>query len=228
MASAHERNRTLDVEVAIYSDLICPWCFIGKRRIEQVLRTPVGEGVTIRWLPFQLYPNIPPGGVDRQQVLEARYGADADATRIPTRIRDEAADVGLEFDFGAMRKTPNTLDGHRLLELFSGPRQSALMEVLFSYYFQQGADVGDHSVLLDAVAEAGLDVEAAREVLGGDAFREAVLESIRTAYDTGVTGVPSYLLAGRFTIPGAQPPEVLSRFIERARLRLGEDNNDSV
>jgi len=216
------------VEVAIYSDLVCPWCFIGKRRIEQVLRTPVGEGVTIRWLPFQLYPNLPLGGLDRQQVLEARYGADADATRIPRRIRDEAADVGLEFDFGAMRKTPNTLDGHRLLERFVGPNQSDLMEVLFSYYFQQGADVGDHGVLLDAVAEAGLDVEAAREVLGGDAFRDAVLESIRAAYDTGVTGVPSYLLAGRFTIPGAQPPEVLSRFIERARLRLSEDNNDSV
>ena len=82
--------------------------------------------------------------------------------------------------------------------------------------------------MLDAVAEAGLDVESAREVLGGDAFRDAVLENIRAAYDTGVTGVPSYLLAGRFTIPGAQPPEVLSRFIERARLRFSEDNNDSV
>ena len=212
------------MEIAIYSDLICPWCFIGKRRIEQVLRTPVGEGVSLRWLPFQLYPNVPPGGVDRQQVLEARYGADADATRIPTRIRDEAADVGLEFDFGAMRKTPNTLDGHRLVELFLGPGQNDLVEVLFSYHFQQGADVGDHDVLLDAVAEAGLDVEAAREVLEGDALRDGVLEHIRMAYDTGVTGVPSYLLAGRFTIPGAQPPDVLGKFIERARMRLSEES----
>jgi predicted DsbA family dithiol-disulfide isomerase len=222
MASAHEGDATLTVEISIYSDLICPWCFIGKRRIEQVLRTPVGEGITLRWLPFQLYPNVPPGGLDRQQVLEARYGDNADATRIPTRIRDEAADAGLEFDFGAMRKTPNTLDGHRLVERFAGPGQSELVEVLFSYHFQQGADVGDHDVLLEAVAQAGLDVEVAREVLGGDAQREAVLEHIRMAYDAGVTGVPSYLLAGRFTIPGAQPADVLSKFIERARLRLSE------
>lgn len=211
------------MEIAIYSDLVCPWCFIGKRRIEQVLRTPVGEGISLRWLPFQLYPNIPPGGLDRQQVLEARYGADADATRVPSRIRDEAAEVGLEFDFGAMRKTPNTLDGHRLVERFVGPGQSDLVEVLFRYYFQDGADVGDHDVLLEAVAQAGLDVDAAREVLESDALRDAVLEQIRTAYDTGVTGVPSYLLAGRFSIPGAQPADVLSKFIERARLRLSEE-----
>jgi len=212
------------VEIAIYSDLVCPWCFIGKRRIEEVLRTPVGEGISLRWLPFQLYPNIPPGGLDRQQVLEARYGADADATRVPSRIRDEAAEVGLEFDFGAMRKTPNTLDGHRLVERFVGPGQSGLVEVLFRYYFQEGADVGDHDVLLEAVARAGLDVDAAREVLESDALRDAVLEQIRTAYDTGVTGVPSYLLAGRFSIPGAQPADVLSKFIERVRLRLGEES----
>ena len=210
------------MEIAIYSDLVCPWCFIGKRRIEEVLRTPVGEGITLRWRPFQLYPNIPPGGLDRQQVLEARYGADADPTRIPTRIRDEAADVGLEFDFGAMRMTPNTLDGHRLVELFLGPRQSELVEVLFRYYFQEGADVGDHDVLLEAVAEADLDVDAARAVLDSDALRDAVLEQIRTAYDTGVTGVPSYLLADRFTIPGAQPADVLSKLIERVRSRLSE------
>lgn len=212
------------MEIAIYSDLVCPWCFIGKRRIEQVLRTPVGEGISLRWLPFQLYPNIPPGGLDRQQVLEARYGPDADATRVPSRIRDEAAEVGLEFDFGAMRKTPNTLDGHRLVERFVGPGQSDLVEVLFRYYFQEGADVGDHDVLLEAVAQAGLDVDAAREVLESDALRDAVLDQIRTAYDTGVTGVPSYLLAGRFSIPGAQPADVLSKFIERVRLRLGEES----
>jgi predicted DsbA family dithiol-disulfide isomerase len=212
------------VEIAIYSDLVCPWCFIGKRRIEEVLRTPVGAGITLRWRPFQLYPNVPPGGLDRQQALEARYGANADATRVPARIRDEAAEVGLEFDFGAMRKMPNTLDGHRLVERFVGPGQNDLVEVLFRYYFQEGADVGDHAVLLDAVAEAGLDVDAAREVLDSDALRDVVLEQIRTAYDTGVTGVPSYLLAGRFTIPGAQSSDVLSKLIERVRSRLSEQS----
>lgn len=212
------------MEIAIYSDLVCPWCFIGKRRLEQVLGTPVGEGITLSWRPFQLYPNVPAGGLDRQQMLEARYGADADAARVPERIRSEAADVGLEFDFGAMGKMPNTLDGHRLVERFAGPGQHDLVEVLFSYYFQKGLDVGDHAVLLEAVAEAGLDVDAAREVLDGDALRDDVLEQIRTAYDGNVTGVPCYLLAGRFMIPGAQTADVLSKFIERVRLRLSEES----
>jgi predicted DsbA family dithiol-disulfide isomerase len=208
------------VEISIYSDLICPWCFIGKRRLEQVLKTPVGEGVTLRWLPFQLYPNVPSGGVDRQQMLEARYGERADASRIPERIRVEAEDVGLTFDFGAIRTTPNTLDGHRLLEHFQGPAQTELMEVLFRGYFQRGQDVGAHDVLLDAVAEAGLDRAEAQDVLASGAHAEAVLDAIRVAYDNGVTGVPSYLLAGRFTIPGAQSADVLGKFIERARERL--------
>jgi predicted DsbA family dithiol-disulfide isomerase len=208
------------VDIAIYSDLVCPWCFIGKRRLEQVLITPVGDGVTLSWKPFQLYPKMPPGGMDRVEVLKARYGDSADLARVPERIRSEAAEVGLEFDFGAMRTMPNTLDGHRLVERFAGPQQSDLVEVLFRYYFQEGRDVGDHAVLLKAVEEAGLDVAAARAVLAGDALRDEVDSQIRDAYDNGVTGVPSYLLAGRFTIPGAQPPEVLSRFIERARTRL--------
>ncbi len=208
------------MEVAIYSDLVCPWCFIGKRRLEQVLRTPVGEGVTLRWLPFQLYPNIPAGGMDRQQLLEARYGDQADASRIPERIRSEAADVGLELDFAAIRTMPNTLDGHRLVEHFRGPGQSRLMETLFQCYFQRGRDVGDHEVLVEAVAESGLDAGVARDVLDSDAHRAEVLEQIRAAYDNGVTGVPSYMLAGRFTIPGAQSADVLARFMERARERL--------
>lgn len=210
------------MEVAVYSDLVCPWCYIGKRRLEQVLATPVGEGITVRWLPYQLYPNLPAEGIPRQRLLSARYGADADASQVPERIRAEAAEVGLEFDFAAIPRVPNTLNGHRLVERFHGAGQGALMEILFRYYFQEGRDLGDPDVLVDAVGAAGLNVATARRLLESDELEDAVRAEIRSARDNGISGVPSYLLAGRFTIPGAQPPEVLARLIERARERLAE------
>ncbi len=212
------------MQIEIFSDVVCPWCYIGKRRLDAVLATEAGAGVQVTWRPFQLYPQLPEEGVDRQVFLEARFGAGADAGRLFQRVRQEAAAAGLDLDFSAIRVAPNTFRAHRLLSWaeFSG-RQHELAEVLFSYYFRQGRDVGDPAELARAAADAGLDAGAAADMLAGEDEVDKVRSELALGQAAGVTGVPFFVLGGRFAIPGAQPPEVMSQLISRARERLQAD-----
>ena len=206
------------MEIEIFSDVVCPWCYIGKKRLDAVMDTPVGEGVTLRWRPYQLYPNLPPDGMDRARYLEARYGADADRGRVPERIEAEAGEVGLKLDFSAIEKMPNTFQAHRLLELAAAHGvQHELAELLFDYYFCSGRDVGDLDVLVEAAETLGLERDPVRDYLGGTEGVDAVRKQLQRAVDVGVSGVPCYLLAGRFALPGAQAPEVMAQFITRAK-----------
>ena len=206
------------MEIEIFSDVVCPWCYIGKKRLDAVLGTPAGEGVTLRWRPYQLYPNMPAEGMDRARYLEARYGADADRGRVPERIEAEAGEVGLKLDFSAIETMPNTFQAHRLLELGANHGvQHDLAEVLFDYYFCSGRDVGDADVLAEAAETVGLDGALAGEYLSGTAGVDAVREQLQRAVEVGVSGVPCYLLGGRFALPGAQTPEVMAQFIARAK-----------
>jgi predicted DsbA family dithiol-disulfide isomerase len=106
------------LSIEIFSDVICPWCFIGKRRLDNALTATVGEGVSLRWRPYMLYPNIPPSGWDRLEFLQRRYGANADKARIPERLQQEADDVGIELRYDLIQRTPNTLMAHRLIDWF--------------------------------------------------------------------------------------------------------------
>ena len=206
------------MEIEIFSDVVCPWCYIGKKRLDAVMDTPVGEGVTLRWRPYQLYPNLPPDGMDRARYLEARYGADADRGRVPERIEAEAGEVGLKLDFSAIEKMPNTFQAHRLLELAAAHGvQHELAELLFDYYFCSGRDVGDPDVLVEAAETLGLERDPVRDYLAGTEGVDAVRKQLQRAVDVGVSGVPCYLLAGRFALPGAQAPEVMAQFITRAK-----------
>ncbi len=206
------------MEIEIFSDVVCPWCYIGKKRLDAVLGTPAGEGVTLRWRPYQLYPNMPAEGMDRVRYLEARYGADADRGRVPERIEAEAGEVGLKLDFSAIESMPNTFQAHRLLELAATHGvQHDLAEVLFDYYFCSGRDVGDPDVLAEAAETVGLEGALVRDYLSGTAGVDAVREQLQRAVDVGVSGVPCYLLGGRFALPGAQTPEVMAQFIARAK-----------
>ena len=209
------------MEIEIFSDVVCPWCYIGKKRLDMVLRSSVGEGVDVRWRPYQLYPRMPVEGLDRAVFLEASYGNRADRGKIPERIRIEAEDVGLDLDFGAIEKMPNTFQAHRLLSYAETTgTQHELAEVLFEYYFCQGKDVGDVEVLVDAGESVGMEASRVRTYLASEADIELLREQFARATDVGVSGVPYYLLAGRFGIPGAQTPDVIGQFIERAKERL--------
>jgi predicted DsbA family dithiol-disulfide isomerase len=212
------------MEIEVFSDLICPWCFIGKRRLDRALAGPEGEGVSVRWRPFQLYPDLPLEGVDRAAFYKARFGPDADSRKIGERIGGEAQDAGIALDFARIAKVPNTLAGHRLVSFFDDDaRQHALMDALFTAYFCEGRDLGDVDVLAEIAANQGEDRDAMRTRLLGDESAKSIRTQVQGAYNAGLSGVPCFVLAGRFAIPGAQPVETMARFIARAKERLAEE-----
>jgi predicted DsbA family dithiol-disulfide isomerase len=209
----------LDIE--IFSDVICPWCFIGKHRLDSVLATSVGEGVRVRWRPYQLYPQIPAQGVDRGEYLERRYGPNADRGRMPPRIAEEAAVEGIELRYDLIERTPNTMLAHRLMELaWENGCQHELAEALFQAYFCQGRDVGDAATLLAIAVETGMDGDAVSEFLAGDAGLAEVRAQLERAVDVGVSGVPGYYLANGFLLPGAQSADTMGQIISRVKTRL--------
>ena len=209
------------LQIEIFSDVVCPWCFIGKRRLDEVLASPVGDGVAVEWRPYQLYPSIGLQGMDRVQYLQRRYGDQADPGKVPSRIADEAASLGLELRYDRIRRMPNTLMAHRLLDHAQQfGAQHALAEKLFQAYFCDGKDVGDLETLVKLAQEVGLAAQQSRDYLKSDAGTEFVQEQLARAPEVGVTGVPGYLLAGTYLLPGAQTSEVMAQIITRAKQRL--------
>ncbi|MEQ8861057.1 MAG: DsbA family oxidoreductase [Pseudomonadales bacterium] len=212
------------MHIEVFSDVVCPWCFIGKRRLDAVLAGAAGEGVSVSWRPYQLYPQMPEQGMDREAFMRARFGDEVDAGQIYQRVLTEARSEGLDLHFDRIRTAPNTFRAHRLLSWAErSGRQHELAEVLFRFYFQDGRDVGDPAELAAAAEQAGLDAVAAAEMLAGHDEEDKVRSELSLAQAVGVTGVPFFVLAGRFAIPGAQPRETMSQLISRARERLAEE-----
>jgi predicted DsbA family dithiol-disulfide isomerase len=178
-AMADSTPATLTVDVV--SDVVCPWCYIGKRRLEAALaelaRSEPGLAATVRWHPFQLNPDLPREGVDRGSYLEAKFGGAARADQIYERVRAAGRDAGLQFALDAIVRQPNTLDAHRLIAWAQshGERDAAdLVERLFRAYFVEGRFVGDREELARIAGEAGYDVEQAREFLESEALHDEV------------------------------------------------------
>ncbi len=211
------------LKIEIFSDVICPWCFIGKRRLDSVLKNDgVGE-IELEWKPYQLYPHLPMGGIARREFLRARYGESADGARTPERIRMEAEEVGIAFDYGSIDRVPNTLLAHRLLAMAGEVGcQHELAETLFQAYFCDGLDIGVVDTLADCAATVGMNSGTVKEFLDSHAGVDAALSDIAGAFDAGVVGVPCYRLGGAFLLPGAQTPDVMIQFIDRAKKRLLE------
>ena len=211
--------------IEIFSDVICPWCYIGKRRLDQVLDSDTGEGVSVRWRPFQLYPNVPVEGRDRAEFVRRRYGAEADPGRVPRRIDEEARQEGLTFNYRAIEKLPNTLLAHRLLEFAEAQGVAhELAEVLFAGYFCNGEDLGDLSTLTRLAAGVGLDAAEVEAALISDFAADEVAMQLQRATEVGVSGVPGYLLGGGFLLPGAQSVDTMQQIIARAKVRLGQND----
>jgi predicted DsbA family dithiol-disulfide isomerase len=209
------------LEIEIFSDVVCPWCFIGKRRLDEALASDLGQDTTLRWRPYQLHPNIAAEGVDRRDYLQRRYGENADPARVPGRIDEEAKAEGLELRFDKIERMPNTLLAHRLLEFaFPYGLQHELSEALFVAYFCAGRDIGESAVLVAIAAEVGLSGPLADSYLQGDDGLEEVIEQLARAVDVGVSGVPGYYLANGFLLPGAQTSETMGQIIRRVKTKL--------
>jgi predicted DsbA family dithiol-disulfide isomerase len=205
------------IRIDVFSDTICPWCWIGKRRLEKTLAARPDLEATVVWHAFQLNPDMPDGGMDRQAYLASKFGGAERASAIYARIRDEGAKEQLPFDFDAIPRTPNTVDSHRLVRWAATQPagQDAVVEALFRAYFAEGADVSDPDTLVAVAARAGLDPQAARAFLTSDAEREAVTGEDWHARNAGITGVPCFIVDGRVAVPGAVEPEVFLEVLDK-------------
>ncbi|MBD3625033.1 MAG: DsbA family oxidoreductase [Rhodobacteraceae bacterium] len=192
----------------IISDPICPWCFIGKVRLDRALEQRPDHPFEIRWLPFQLNPDMPRDGMDRATYLETKFGGRDRAVQVYAQIEREAVSSGLDIDFGAIRRTPNTLDAHRLLH-WAGieGRQTLVANQLFHRYFRKGEDISQPEVLTKVARTVGMDAEVIARLLEGDADLEEIRGLDRQAREMGVTGVPTFIIGGKYAVTGAQETE---------------------
>ena len=194
--------------VDIFSDVICPWCYVGKRRLEKAIAALEGQDVAVRWLPFQLNPQIPKEGISRREYRISKFGSWERSLELDAKMVAVGEEEGIHFAFDRMERTPNTLDAHRLIWLADKEGvQDAVVEALFRAYFTEGRDISNRQTLIDAVAEAGLNRAAAEAMLSSDEG----LKEIRTAEEQRrrlqVDGVPFFIINGRLALSGAQPPD---------------------
>ena len=206
------------IEIEIFSDVICPWCFIGKARLDAVMQTPVGEGISLRWRPYQLQPQIPLEGLDRSLYLTRRYGPQADLAKVPERIVQEAEAEGLKLRYDLIERMPNTRLAHQVLSFaFPYGVQHTLAQILFEAYFCHGVDIGDLSRLMTAAKKVGLPEEPLRVYLAENQGLAEIEQQRERAVDLGVSGVPGYYFADRFLLPGAQDQETMKQIIQRVK-----------
>jgi predicted DsbA family dithiol-disulfide isomerase len=212
-------NRTFGamVHIDIYSDPVCPWCFIGKRRLERTLAARDDIVATVAWRPFQLNPDMPPEGMDRINYLSSKFGGLERAAKFYDVIAEAGRSERVAFDFDAIRHTPNTLDAHRLIR-FAGlhDRQGDVVEALFTAYFLQGEDIGDHGVLTRIAHTVGLDGHAVSAYLASDADRAEVAAEDLRARRMSIDAVPCFIIEGQYAISGAQEPEAFFPLLDLA------------
>lgn len=196
------------IRIDLFSDVVCPWCFIGKRRLERAIKSRKTQPISIHWRAFQLNPHMPPEGMLRQHYVKAKFGGPERANQIYSNIRSAGESEGLDFAFEKITRTPNTLAAHRLISWATAhDKGSTLVEALFQAYFFEGRDLGSIDILAEVAMENGLDRDAAKAFLHSqNGFMEVAAET-RYAYENGVTGVPCFIFNKRYSVAGAQEPE---------------------
>lgn len=205
------------INIDIVSDVMCPWCYIGKKRLEEAVRSlPEELDIDIRWRPYQLDPTLPKEGKDRKQYLEEKFGGSERAKQIYSNILDAGHEDNIAFNFNGIKVSPNTLDAHRIIRWAASEApgvQDRLVDLLFKAYFIDGKNIGDNTVLLDAAEAAGMDRSITENLLVGTADCLEVEREIEVARKMGVTGVPCFILDNKYAVMGAQASDVLANAI---------------
>lgn len=203
------------VKLDILSDPICPWCYIGKAQLDRALEQRPDHPFVVEWHPFQLNPDMPDEGMDRRVYLEAKFGGKEGAFAAYKPVVEHAAKAGLEIEFDKIERTPNTLDAHRLIH-WAGieGKQTPVVSALFRAYFKEGRDIGHAEVLADIADSAGLDAAAILKLLQSDADAEMLKERDAHSRKMGVTSVPTFIVASKHAVPGAQPAALWLKVID--------------
>ncbi len=206
----------MNLSVDVISDVICPWCFIGKRRLEKAIDSH-GKPVKVHWHAFQLNPAMPKEGISRREYRIRKFGSWERSMQLDANIVDTGKDEGILFDFDRMERTPNTLDAHRLIWLADMDGvQDAVVEAMFLAYFTEGRDISHPQTLIDVVAEAGLGKTRAEAVLAGDEGLEAIKWAGEQTQRLRVDSVPFFVVNGNITLSGAQQPDTLLEAFRQA------------
>ena len=209
-------RQTLTIDVV--SDVVCPWCYLGQKRLDNAMAAAADVDIAVTWRPFQLDPTIPPEGMDRKAYMRAKFGDEARLRDAHARLEALGAAEGIDYAFDAITVSPNTLDAHRVIRWAganSPEAQNKLVRRLFKLYFEEGADIGDHAVLAEAADEAGMDRAVVESLLASDADRDEVANEAATASRMGVTGVPCFLFEGKYAVMGAQDTATLADAIRQ-------------
>lgn len=202
------------IRLDIISDIACPWCYVGKTYLDRALESHPDHPFEIEWHPFQLNPNMPAGGMDRVTYLETKFGGRDNVLRAYAPLVEHAANAGLELNLAAVKRTPNTLDAHRVIH-WAGleGRQTRAVAALFRALWRDGRDIGDLPTLADIAASVGLDRAMTLRLLQSDADKDDIRARDQHARDRGVSGVPTFILANQHVLQGAQPGEVWANVI---------------
>ncbi|MGV2099175.1 DsbA family oxidoreductase [Rhizobium sp. 21-4511-3d] len=202
------------ITIDVVSDVVCPWCYLGKARLELAIAEVQDEvGVDINWRPYRLNPDYPPEGVDQKKSLEEKLGGAERVAQAHKMLADFGKEVGINFNFEAIKIGPNTLDAHRLIHwamIEDRDKADKVVNGLFKANFEEGRNVGDHAVLLDVAEKAGLDRAVTASLLASDADKVLVVEEIESAQKMGVNGVPFFIFDQQYAVSGAQTPDVLA------------------
>jgi predicted DsbA family dithiol-disulfide isomerase len=209
------------MQIDVFYDTVCPWCWIGKRHLALALEQWQGDPVSLRYHSFFLNPDIPPQGYDFAPYMLQKGGGRMSLEDFFAGPRQMGAAIGIDFRFEAIQRAPNTTDSHRLMMLAPDALKDPLLEALFAAYFHHGQDLSDHGVLLSVAQTLGLDLAAVREMLAGDQFRAEVALEMDIAAQIGVRGVPFYVFHNKFAFSGAQPPETILRVMQQTADMLG-------
>jgi predicted DsbA family dithiol-disulfide isomerase len=226
MGTMSEADQVLTIDIV--SDVVCPWCYVGEKRLEEALAEEAGP-VVVRWRPYQLDPTIPEGGLDRTEYMEKKFGKSGRLEAAHENLTRLGAEVGVPFAFDKIKRSPNTLDAHRLIRWGAAAGvQAEVADRLFKAYFVEGRDIGDRSVLTAIAGECGLNAGEVEKRLADKADIDIVRQEIEQAQSMGVSGVPFFIFGGRVGVPGAQEPSVLRQAIAQARQEMAEGANASA
>ena len=214
---------TSPLAIDVFSDVVCPWCFIGKRRLEKAVALRPDIPVEVHYRPYFLNPWVPREGMSRVDYLTAKFGSPERYEKIALRVAQAAANEGLTYNIGALARQPNTLDCHRLI-LWGGRlgKAARVKQRLMEIYFSEGGDLSDRDVLVQAASDCGLDPVEVRALLASDADVAAVEQAAKSAQEAGIEGVPFYVFGNVLAVSGAQAPEYLAGAIERAANELAK------
>lgn len=205
-----------ELTVDVVSDVACPWCYLGKRRLERALSLVQDVQVAVRWRPYRLDPTIPPEGIDRKEYIIGKFGSLEAIEPAHKRLVAYGRDESIDYHFERITRSANTIDAHRLIHWAGAVGLAdAVVERLFAAYFSEGGDIGDKTVLAALAGEVGLDAVAVSARLASDEDRDSVAREIDDAYRIGVTGVPCFIFDQKYAVMGAQAAETIADAIRQ-------------